>query len=119
MRERDDVPPRERPAPEHRVAPETEAGSPFLQGVRAALGILAGMLALEAVAFLGNALTGERQEGMFILLGMLIAGGGFAVLVLGGARLPRAARVPFWAVGLICLAIAFILLGVTCGVIAS
>jgi len=111
----DEMPPRERLAPERRRAAETEAGSPFLQGVRAALQILAGMLALEGVALLGNWLTGGRQAGIFGLLGLLIAGGGMAVLVLAGGKLPRAARVPFWAVGLICLAIAFVLWGVACG----
>jgi len=67
------------------------------------------------VALLGNWLTGGRQAGIFGLLGLLIAGGGMAVLVLAGGKLPRAARVPFWAVGLICLAIAFVLWGVACG----
>ena len=105
----------ERPAPEHAAALETEARGPFLQGVWTALVVLAGIAALEAITFVGYRLTGGSRVEIFLLLGLLIAGGGVAVLVTAGTRLPRAARVPFWAVGVICLAISFVLWGVACG----
>jgi hypothetical protein len=115
----DETPRRERPAPEYQHAPETAGSSPFLQGVRAALTILAGIVALEGLAALGNWLTGGTQSMMFVLLGLLIAGGGIAVLILAGMRLPRRARLPFWAIGVICVAIAFVLWGITCGMMVT
>jgi hypothetical protein len=113
----DETPRPARPAPEIAAAPETAARSPFLQGVRGALAIFAGIAALEAITFLGSRLTGDNA--LFIVLGLLIAGGGVAVLVLAGSRLPRGARLPFWAVGVICFAISFVLWGATCGLLAG
>jgi hypothetical protein len=115
----DETPRGERPAPEHRAAPETASPGPVVQGVRTALVILAGIVVLEGFALLGNWLTGGRQQMLFVLLGLLIAGGGAAVLILAGMRLPRRARLPFWAIGVICLAITFILWGITCGMVVT
>lgn len=111
----DETPRREPSAPWVAAGPETEARTPVMQGVRAALTILAGIAALEAITFLAYRLTGGSQVEIFILLGLLIAGGGLAVLMTAGARLPRPARVPFWAVGVVCLGISFVLWGATCG----
>lgn len=115
----DETPRGERIAPGHRHDVERAAPSPVLQGVRSALVILAGIVALEGLAFLGNWLTGGGQQLLFVILGLLIAGGGVAVLILAAMRLPRRARIPFWAIGVICLAIAFVLWGVTCGMIVT
>jgi hypothetical protein len=111
--------PGDRPTPEHLPAPEAPTTSPYLQGLRTAGAILGGIAALEGVVALAYWATGGGQATMLDILAMLIAGGGLAVLVLAGRRLPPAARVPFWAVGAICLGIGFVVLGATCGLLFS
>lgn len=104
-------------APADGMVPVPVSGSALLQGVRTAATITAGTLALEGVTFLANRLTGGHRAVTFLLLGMTIAGAGFLVLVVAAARLPRRARPPFWAVGILFIAICFLLVGQACGVL--
>ena len=107
----------EEPAEDEGIVPAPVSGSPLMQGVRTAATITAGSLALEGVTLLANRLTGGHQAVLFFVLGMTIAGAGFLVLVLAAGRLPRRAQPPFWAMGILFVAICFLLAGQACGIL--
>jgi len=135
----DERPAGETPAPDETPAPETNpfaaeamagersAGleqparglpSPARQGVTAALMLFGIAVGVELFTLLMVRLSGDPNGnvgGAFLIVGMLIfVVGLFAALAIT-TKLPPGARVPFWAMGIICICLTMLLWGVTCG----
>jgi hypothetical protein len=109
----------ERPRPDPRVeTPAADVPSPVRQGIMAALKLFAAALGVEVFTLVCVRLSGNPDEtvaGAFLWAGLLIfVVGLFAALTIS-PRLPPAARLPFWAMGILCAFATMVLWGVTCG----
>ena len=100
---------------EHPAAP---AQSPVRQGIMAALTLFGISVGVELAALLLVRLSGDPNgnvAGIFLIAGMgIFVVGLFAALTIT-TKLPSAARLPFWAMGVVCIFVTMILWGVTCG----
>ena len=113
-------PRQETPAPEDPRIEErpAAAATPLRQGITAALALFAVAVMVELLALGGVRLSGDPDAnvgGVFLTIGFLIFVGGSIAAIAVSARLPRAARGPFWAMGVLCAFATVILWGVTCG----
>lgn len=131
--------PEEVPAPEESFAPETNpfaaeaptgerrpvveqpargVPSPARQGVVAALilfGIAVGVELFTLLMVRLSSYPNDNVGGAFLLAGIgIFVVGLFAALTIT-TKLPPGARVPFWAMGVICICLTILLWGVTCG----
>lgn len=127
----------ELPAQDEGFAPETETSasdaaageprveqpargvpSPARQGVTAALilfGIAVGVELFTLLMVRLSSYPNDNVAGAFLLAGIgIFVVGLFAALTIT-TKLPPGARVPFWAMGIICIALTMLLWGVTCG----
>jgi hypothetical protein len=129
--------PGETPAQDEGFAPETEAfaagapagerpseqpargvPSPARQGVMAALILFGIAVGVELFTLLMVRLSGDPNGnvgGAFLIVGLLIFFVGLFAALTITTKLPPGARVPFWAMGVICICLTMLLWGVTCG----
>jgi hypothetical protein len=98
--------------------PVRGAPSPARQGVVAALILFGIAVGVELFTLLCVRLSSDPNGnvgGAFLLVGMgIFAVGLFAALTIT-TKLPPGARVPFWAMGIICICLTMLMWGVTCG----
>ena len=112
----DDAGAEERPAGTEHAA--GDASGPVRQGIMAALKLFAAAVALELVTLLLVRLSGNPDENVasaFLMVGLFIFVVGLFVALTISPRLPPAARLPFWAMGVVCSFMTMVLWGVTCG----
>lgn len=105
----------ERPVPGEQPA---GARSPVRRGVTAALTLFAIAVAVELIALASVRMSPDPDAhvvNVFLGTGMLIFVAGLYAALTVSARLPREARLPFWAMGVVCAFLTMILWGVTCG----
>ena len=103
------------PPPEYGVNPRPPDAT--RRGILAALLIFGAAILLHLITLLGVKLSGDSNnawlflpEGVFVVVAALIAAG------LVTSKLPRESRGPFWAMGVLCMFLSFIIWGATCAV---
>lgn len=109
------TPPPYPPPPEYAARPRPPDAT--RRGVTAALLIFGAAVALHLVTLVGVKLSGDSNnaflflpEGLFVIAAALVA----ATLIT--VKLPPESRGPFWATGVVCMFLSFIIWGATCAV---
>jgi hypothetical protein len=87
------------------------------RGVRAALLIFGIVVALHLVLLAVVKLSGDGNNAwLFLPEGLLVIVGGLTAATVVSIKLPAESRVAFWAVGVACMFLSFIVWGLTCAV---
>ena len=87
------------------------------RGVIPALLIFGAAVALHLVTLVGVKLSGDSNNAMiFLPEGLVVIAAALIAAVIVTVKLPPHSRGPFWATGVVCMFLSFIIWGATCAV---
>jgi hypothetical protein len=110
-------PPYPPPYPGEYPAPAPRPPDATRRGVLAALLIFGAAIALHLVTLAGVELSGDSNNAwIFLPEGLLVIACSLIAAVIVSVKLPPHSRGPFWAAGVVCMFLSFIIWGATCAV---
>ncbi|MBV9109399.1 MAG: hypothetical protein JO306_08345 [Gemmatimonadetes bacterium] len=108
-------PPFPPPPPEYAAGPRPADAT--RRGVLPALLIFGAAILLHLVTLIGVKLSGDTNNAwIFLPEGLLVVVAALIAAIIVTAKLPPESRGPFWATGVVCMFLSFVIWGATCAV---